>query len=303
VPGRTRSDKTVTPARTEALSLSGLRAFVTVVETESFSKAAEKLGLSQPTVSLQVQALEQACGVRLLIRSRKPALTREGRELLVKARLVLGGLQELEGAISGFRNLTHGRIAVGFSSPQHALPMLARFLEAHPQVEVSTHAGNTDSLLGDIAACRVDVAVVTLEHLPAGFRCLQVGRQRLALCVRRDANRAGRRAVRLEQLIDQPVILREPGSMTRRMFERVCTELSISPKHRLEVCTREALKEAVACGLGAGIVLDGEFGSDERLQIVRLAAPVPEAGVYAICLEGTQELPAIAAFLKAAGTT
>jgi len=291
------------PSRAETLSLGGLRAFVTVVEEESFSRAAEKLGLSQPTVSLQVRALEQACGVRLLNRLRKPSLTREGRELLVKARLVLGGLQELETAISGFRNLTHGRIVIGFSSPQHALPIMARFLGRHPQVEVSTQAGNTDSLLADVAACRVDVAVVTLENLPAGFHCLPVARQRLLLCVRRDHPWAERRTVRIEQLHSQPLVLREPGSMTRRMFERACASAKLKLRRNLEVCTREALKEAVAAGLGAGIVLSGEFSNDGRLETVSLAAPSIEAGVYAVCLEGTTELPAIAAFLKASAGT
>jgi len=289
--------------RAEALTLGGLRAFVTVIEEESFSKAAAKLGLSQPTVSLQVQALEQVCGVRLLNRLRKPTLTREGRELLVKARLVLSGLQELETAISGFRNLTHGRIALGFSSPQHALPMLARFLGSHPQVEVSTQAGNTDSLLADVAACRVDVAVVTLESLPAGFHCLPVARQRLLLCIRRDHPWAGRRSIRMEQLDTQPLVLREPGSMTRRMFEHAWAAAKLKPRMNLEVCSREALKEAVAAGLGAGIVLSGEFGSDERLETIHLAAPATEAGVYAVCLNGTTELPAISAFLKASTTT
>ena len=285
--------------RAETLSLGGLRAFVTVIEEESFSKAAAKLGLSQPTVSLQVQALEQTCGVRLMNRLRKPTLTREGRELLVKARLVLSGLQELETAISGFRNLTHGRIALGFSSPQHALPMLARFLSSHPQVEISTLAGNTDSLLADVAACRVDVAVVTLENLPAGFHCLPVARQKLLLCIRRDHPWAGRRTIRMEQLNSQPLVLREPGSMTRRMFEHACAAAKLKPRANLEVCTREALKEAVAAGLGAGILLSGEFGSDERLETISLAAPATDAGVYVVCLEGATELPAIAAFLKA----
>lgn len=290
-------------SRAETLSLGGLRAFVTVIEEESFSKAAAKLGLSQPTVSLQVQALEQACGVRLLNRLRRPTLTREGRELLVKARLVLSGMHELETAISGFRNLTHGRLALGFSSPQHALPMLARFLGSHPQVEVSTQSGNTDSLLAGVAACRVDVAVVTLENLPAGFHCLPVARQRLLLCVRRDHPWVGRRTIRMEQLDSQPLVLREPGSMTRRMFERAWAAAKLKPRQNLEVCSREALKEAVASGLGAGIVLSGEFGSDERLETISLTAPATEAGVYAVCLDGTTELPAIAAFLKASTTT
>ncbi len=289
--------------RAETLSLGGLRAFVTVIEEESFSKAAAKLGLSQPTVSLQVQALEQTCGVRLMNRLRKPTLTREGRELLVKARLVLSGLQDLETAISGFRNLTHGRIALGFSSPQHALPILARFLSSHPQVEISTQAGNTDSLLADVAACRVDVAVVTLENLPTGFNCLPVARQKLLLCIRRDHPWAGRRTIRMEQLNSQPLVLREPGSMTRRMFEHACAAAKLNPRANLEVCTREALKEAVAAGLGAGIVLSGEFGSDERLETISLAAPATEAGVYVVCLEGATELPAIAAFLKASSAT
>lgn len=302
MPVKFKNDKSAGQARADALSLSGLRAFVAVVEEESFSRVADKVGLSQPTVSLQVQALEQACGVRLLIRSRKPALTREGRELLVKARLVLGSLQELEGSISGLRNLTRGRIALGFSSPQYALPILARLLKEHPGVEVSTHAGNTDSLLGDIAACRVDAAVLTLEKVPAGFHCLPIARQRLVLCVRRDHPWAKRHTLRMDQLNNQPLILREPGSMTRRIFEHACTAANLVPGTTLEVCTREALKEAVAAGLGAGILLDGEFGSDERMQLVRLAPPASDAGVYAVCLEGATELPAIAALLKAAST-
>lgn len=114
------------------ISLTALRCFVAVAEGGGLSRAAERLGLSQPTVSVTLAGLERACGTLLLHRRPRLLLTDAGRDMLVRARLVLSRMQELETSISAFRGLSRGSLTVGFSTPFFAMPMIAAFLRDHP---------------------------------------------------------------------------------------------------------------------------------------------------------------------------
>ncbi len=286
--------------RAQGPTLIGLRAFVAVVETGSFSRAAERLGIGQPSVSMQVRTLEQACGLRLLHRRGRLVLTDHGRDLLIRARLVLSRVEEFEQSVRDLRALRRGRVAVGFSTPPYALAVLARFMEQQPEVEIATRLGNTDLLLADIADCRIDIGIMTLREPHPAFANVLLARQQLILCVRAGHPWAEGGPVGLDDLRGRAMILRERGSMTREIFEAACAAAGIAPAVRLELGSREAVKEAAASGLGIGIVLDGEFGHDARLRPVALAGVPGDAGVYAVCLRESLEIPAIAAFLEIA---
>jgi DNA-binding transcriptional LysR family regulator len=104
----------------------------------------------------------------------------------------------------------------------------------------------------------------------------------------------------LAELGGAPVIQREPGSMTRALFEAACDQTGLARVPGLEVGSREALKEAVAAGLGRGILLDGEAGDDPRLAFVKLRGPGLDAVVCAVALREMREVPAVAAFLAIA---
>jgi LysR family transcriptional regulator, low CO2-responsive transcriptional regulator len=282
--------------REGGISLPALRCFVAVAETGSLSRAAEQLRLSQPTVSVTLAGLERASGTLLLHRRPRVALTDAGRDMLVRARLVLSRMQELEGSVSAFRGLRRGSLAVGFSTPAFAMPMIAAFLRGNPDIALRTRLGNTAGLLGALATCEIEVAVMTLIDPAEGMACRRLADQRLVACMPR---RGAPRRISLEKLAAGPLVLREQGSMTRLMLERALGSHGLAPQVRLEVGSREAAREAIAAGIGMGVVLDGELGGDDRLVAVPIDGPPIVGGVYAIALPESLDLPAVSAFIDA----
>ena len=284
-------------------SMAELEAFVRVAEFASFSRAAVVLGVTQPTVSLRVQALEEVLGLRLLHRRQKPLLTEAGRDLFNRARLVIGRLDELASAAADLRTLRRGRLRVGFSTPAFAMPLLQRLVAAHPGIGLATVYDNTAGLMDRLQRCTIDVAVTTLARVPPMVSAALIDRQQLRFCLHASDPWLGDTAadtllsMPLAAIAERRLIRREPGSTTRLLFERACAEHGIAPADTLDVPTREAVKEAVACGLGVGVVLSGEIGMDPRLRAAAIAGIDAVANVYALVLPEGRALPAVEALL------
>lgn len=281
------------------LSLNELEAFIAVVEQGSFSRAALWLGLSQPSVSQRVQTLEASCGLRLLDRAQGVRLTASGREIYNKARAVLAGARDIEATARELGSLARARLKVGFSTPSVAMQVLAQLKRAHPAVEIIARQGNTGELLQMIAACEIDVGVMTLLEVPDGVRAVLIAPQRPLLCIAAESPRASLGAVTLAEIADQTLILREDGSLTRQVVETACRDAGLTLPAPLVMPTREAVKEAAAAGLGVGVVLSGEMGSDTRLVTLEIADCSGAGGVYAVGLSETDGLPLIDAFFDA----
>jgi len=287
------------PGRREgAISLNALRCFAAVVEGGSISRAAEILGLSQPTISVTLTGLERACGTLLLHRRPRLALTDAGQDLLARARLVLGRMDELEETMRQSRELRRGSINIGLSTPAHAMPCIAAMMATYPELRVRTRLGNTNGLLEALAACEIEVAIMTLTRPVEGMSCTLLVSQRLIACVPASAPRA---AISLKELAEGPLVLREPGSMTRAMMEAAFAAQNLSGRIALEVGSREAAREAVAAGIGISVVLDGEAWQDQRLLAVPILGEPIAGGVYALALPESLDLPAIRAFIALSG--
>ncbi len=281
--------------RDGGISLAALRCFAAVVEGGSLSRAGEILGLSQPTISVTLAGLERACGTLLLHRRPRLALTEAGQELLARARLVLGRMEELEESVRQSRSLRRGSITIGFSTPSHAMPRIAAFMAAYPALRVRTRLGNTEGLLEALTTCEVEVAVMTLTAPVETLACTLLATQRLVACVPASAPRTG---ISLVDLAAGPLVLRERGSMTRTMMEAAFAQANLVPRIALEVGSREAAREAVAAGIGTSVVLDGETGEDRRLLPVPILGAPILGGVYAVALPESLDLPAVRAFLE-----
>lgn len=285
--------------RDSGITLSALRTFVAIVDAGSFSKAAAALGVSQPSVSLQLNSLERACTVLLLHRRPRLDLTDAGRDLLVRARLIISRLDEFESSVSELHALRRGRLKVGMSGPHLVMPLIASFIGAHPGVALSTRIGNTSDLLEDVAQCRIDVGIVAMTEAIATLACRRIAELRLALCMRRDDPLARRRTVRAEHLRDRTLIQREPGSVTRLVGERVFAAAGVAPASRLEVTGREAMKEAIVAGLGIGLLFAHEADGDTRLATVEFGdAAAATGGIYAVAQAESLEIPIVAAFME-----
>ena len=283
--------------RAGGITLSALGAFVAVIELGSVSRAAERLDVSQPSVSIQLDGLERACGVLLLHRRPKILLTEAGRDLYVRARQIVSRLEEFKQSVGDLLAMRRGRLSIGLSTPQIAMPLIGSFLDTHGAVTVTTEIGNTTTLLAGIADCRIDVAIMTMIGPAPNLACLEVASPSLGICVRVGDPLARRAKVRPHDLVDVPFVMREPGSMTRQLAESAFAAAGVKANVKLEIHSREAMKEAVAAGLGVGVLFTMDVANDPRLAFVELVG-VPKSGsVFVVSLKESLEIPTVAAFL------
>ncbi len=283
--------------RVGEVSLSGLRVFVAVTEAQSFSAAAAMLGVSQPTVSVQLAALEHACGVLLLHRKPRLALTEAGQDLFARARLAISRANEFVASAQGLRDMQHGQLSVGLSTPHVALPIVAAFMQAYPAIQMTTRIGNTAELLEQVSRCRIDIGIMTLMEPPPQLACALVCTPRLLICCKSDDPLAGRLALRPAELDHRPFVMREEGSMTRSVLEAAFKADNVPLNGRFVLGSREAVKEAIAAGMGLGAVFENELGPDPRLAGVPLAYQPKSHGVYAVALKESLDIPAVRAFI------
>lgn len=294
----TKTQKPRDARRVSAITLSALRSFVTVVDTGSFSKAAADLGVSQPSISIQLNSLERACKVLLLRRRPRLEPTEAGRDLLVRARLILSRLDEFEGSVSELRDLKRGRLSIGLSGPHVAMPLIASFVARHESVVLATRFGNTSTLLADVSQGRIDVGIVAMIDPVPALSCTRIADLRLAVCVRRDDPLARRRSLPPAAIGRRPLIMREEGSVTRQTAERVFAAARVRPDIRMEITGREAMKEAIVAGLGIGVLFAHETVGDSRLTAVTFAGSSANAGIYAVALKESLDIPVVGAFIE-----
>lgn len=264
------------------MNISQLRTFVMVVEHGSFSAAARVMGLSQPAVTMQVQALEADLDVTLLDRKyRKVELTEAGRTLLPRAQRMLEEVEEARLAISELSGSVTGRLELAASTTpgQYVLPrLLGGFCAAYPEVGVSLRvmdtAEVTDAVIDGVA--HVGMTGANVPGAKAHFA--QLGSDDLVMICPPDHPLAQETHVPLAGVVEHPIIMRESGSGTRQVSERIFRAAGIDPGDLnvvMELGTSEAIVNAVEGGLGIGVVSDWVARKAIELGTVK-AVPAPD---------------------------
>ncbi len=276
-----------------------LRAFHAVATERSFTAAARALGVSQPAVSMAVRSLEEAYGVELLARARRSVEPTElGRALLDAIRPIYAIESEAAELLGRAGGLLRGHLRVGADAPFVVIPMLAAFRAAHPQVSLSLSLGNSSEVLRDLLDGRTDVAALSDRIQDGRLFAVPAARSRQVLVVSTAHPWASRRGVRLRDLDGVPMVMREEGSVTRRAFEAATRRAGVQPEIVMELGSREAIQEAVAAGIGAGVVIEAERGHDARLAFVSLEGASIEHVEYVACLQERRRLRAVTAFFE-----
>ena len=192
------------------ISHAHLRSFHAVATHGSFTRAAEMLNITQPTLSGQVKELEQRYGTKLFLRhGRRIELTDIGRSAFNITRLLFRHEEEVEQLLQSARALTSGQLRVGADSPYIATPLLAQFQRLYPGIQISIQYGNSQQLMSWLQSRRCDVAF--LPNIPPEDRhlyAIPLEPDRLVVFVNRDHPWAERRAVTIDELVTQRVILR-----------------------------------------------------------------------------------------------
>lgn len=283
------------------LRLGQVRAFAAVVAHGSFTEAARALGLTQPAVTAQIRTLEALAGGPLFVRGPSHAhLTELGRTLGGPLRTLQHALAQAESEVAAAGRLERGALSLGVCGPYLVMPLIGAFARRHPGVRVSTTFGNSRDLVEAVREQRLDLAAVTAVAPPPELFNLLIATQRLVFAAPRDHPLAARGRIRLDALRGERIITREPGSMTRRIFEEGLRRAGVEIAPTFEFASREALKEAAACGLGIGVVLDREFGRDDRLAALEIEDASFTAGEYLVSTPALAALGAVRAFLDMA---
>jgi len=255
-------------------TLPQLSVFEAVARHGNFTRAAEELYISQPTVSVQIKKLTETIGLPLFEQVGNHAyLTEAGRELQTACQEIFRVLVKIEDRIASIRGLNSGRLwlAVSTTGKYFAPRMLAAFVQQHPGIDVSLQIHNRQTLLERLAD---DVDDLYLFADPPGdveVVVQQILPNPMVVFARADHPLASKRDIPFEQFAREPFLMREPGSGTRMVAQQIFEQHSLKPWIRMELSTNEAIKQAILAGLGVSILSRYTLGFDaEQTQLVTL---------------------------------
>ena len=281
--------------------LAALKAFDATARIGSMTAAARTLGLQQPTLSAHIHRLEQDYGVELFHRrGRRLELTPFGRSLLEHTRRVFSAEEDALALLTAARHRFAGRLGVLAIGPYNVVPIVKAFVAACPMVRVSVGVGDSRSIVARILDYQGDVGVVLHRGDDPALWSLPYRRQPLVVFAQRDHPLASRASVALRDLAAHRFVIREEGSTTRQVFERAFREAGLTLQVAVEMGSREAVREAVAQGLGLGVVADTAYVPDPRLVRLPLVGVDLATHVHLICRRERRLAPLVAAFLDVA---
>jgi LysR family transcriptional regulator, low CO2-responsive transcriptional regulator len=233
-----------------------LRAFEATARLLSVTRAAQELHVSQPTVSVQLRELSGSVGAPLFDTvGRRIQLTAAGLALLETVSEIVGCWQRFESTLSDVQGLLRGRLKIAaVTTAEYFVPdLLGPFAAAHPGVEIDLAVENRDEVVQRLEKHSDDLAVMMLPpaHLPLDALPFQANP--LVVIAAKNHPRAGKRS-QLAQLQSERWLMRENGSGTRTVALQHFMQQGFQPRIAMSLGSNEALKHAVASGLGIGVI-------------------------------------------------
>lgn len=234
-----------------------LRIFEAIVRHGGFSRAADALHLTQPTVSMQIRKVAEAVGLPLFEQTgRRLELTEAGEALLRLARETFDGLDRFDQTIAELKGLRSGRLRLAaVTSAEYFLPrLLGPFCNRHPGIEVALEVGNRERILGRLRAGTDDLHVFGQPPEDTDAVARPFLENPLVVVAPAGHPLAGSGEVPLARVAEEPFLLREAGSGTRTAAERAFREAGLPLRLRMELGSNEAIKQGVLGGLGLGVL-------------------------------------------------
>ncbi|MBM3952009.1 MAG: LysR family transcriptional regulator [Rhodospirillales bacterium] len=234
-----------------------LRVFSAIARLGSFTRAAEEMHLTQPTLSMQVRKLGLTAGLPLFEQiGKKVYLTDAGRALQEFCREVFDALARFEMTVAALKGLKSGRLRLAVvSTAEYFLPrLLGPFSADHPGVEFTLEVLNRERMIERLKANADDLYVFGFPPDDVEVESVRFMENPLVVVARQDHPLARDRRIPLARLMAEPFLMREPGSGTRSAAERFFAEHGAHPRVRMELGSNEAIKQAVLGGLGVSVL-------------------------------------------------
>lgn len=239
------------------LTLRQLRAFDALVRAGTITGAAQILLVTPPAVLLQLRQLEETIGMPLFERTSDGAQpTEAGREILNAVARIDAALNDCVAATEAMRNMDGGMVSIGVvSTAKYFAPRaLADFKRRHPAAELRLLVGNREETIAALEGFAFDLAVMGRppEHFPVEQAV--IGDHPHVIVASPDHKLAGRRRIALNDLRDETFLIREHGSGTRMLAERLFASAGMSIPAGMEMGSNETIKQAVIAGMGIAFI-------------------------------------------------
>jgi len=239
-------------------TLRQLQVFEAIVRLGSFTRAAEELFLTQPTVSMQIKKLADAMGLPLFEHvGRNVRPTEAGLELYQSCRRIFESLANLEMKLADLKGIRRGRLRLGVitTAKYFAPEVLGEFCRLYSGIDVALKVSNRDRIIDRINANEDDLYI--MGQAPADqfdVEAFPFAPNPLVVMAPRDHPLVGQKQISLSRVAEEPLILREPGSGIRDATLKIFEQHGLRPKVRMELGSNEAIKHAIVGGLGLSVL-------------------------------------------------
>jgi DNA-binding transcriptional LysR family regulator len=244
-----------------------LRAFHAIAIEGGVTRAARRLNVSQPTLSQQLKALEARYSVSLFEGRKSPLkLTSAGRDLLALTQRLFATASDIDEMLGETASLTGGVLRLGSDSPLYAAKIVDLFRRYHPQTGVQIRMGNAQEVMQWLSAAQIDAALASDPPGDAMFSYDPLYTDSLTCALPLGHRLAALKAIPIDALAAEALLLREVSSKTRAFTERALSDAGIEPLTTLEFQGRETIREAIALGLGISVFFSSECPPDRRIE-------------------------------------
>ncbi len=250
-------------------TLHQLKVFEATARHGSFTRAAEELFLTQPTVSMQVKQLTKAIGLPLFEQvGKRLYLTEAGQQLFATCQDIFQKLEQLEMTIADLKGMKQGRLRIAvITTTKYFMPrLLGPFCQQYPGIDVSLTVTNHEGVIDRLGNNQDDLYVMSQLPENMDINAHPFLENPLVVVAPTHHPLAQEKRIPLKRLVEEAFIMREPGSGTRRAFQQLLDSQKLSVRVRLELGSNEAIKQAIAGGLGLSVLSRHTLMSDTNFK-------------------------------------
>jgi len=265
------------------LNFNQLRVFYHVAKHRNFTKAAGDLFISQPAVTAQMKAFEAYCGLKLFKKKgRINWLTEEGNILFEYAKTIFALEKDIENTIDDMRELKRGVLRIGTTKAyaRYFMPlMLSTFHNKYPDIGIELNEGSSLEMTLSLLDFKNEVAIIAKAGDVSGIRFIPFSREEMVVFVAPDHHLTRRDAIFFRELADEPFIMKDKGSGTRKLVDRLFEQNNCTPNILMEVSNAEFIKQLVQRGDGVSFLVR-EAVAAELSDGILAAVPLKGEKVY-----------------------
>ena len=285
------------------INFSQLRSFHAVAKTESITLASKLLNISQPTITKQIQLLEEFYSINVINRhARGITLTDLGKKLYEITSIIFELEEQAIQLFSSNLNINKGTLVTGTSGTNYIIKLVKEFKKLHPGIELKIISSNSNEILDKLYNYEIDVGVIG-KPLTVKFKSdlyyIPYLKQKIVIIAGKGSKFYNKNTIQLKELNECNFINRENGSETRKVFEEALSKASVGLNTIMEV-SRTTMVQAVKENIGLGLISEPEFDNYKDIKKIHIEDFDISTQAYLVCLKKKKKDNLINAFIETA---